>query len=572
MNLIKVGTAAINTKLCDYERNCLLIQEAIARAEQQHVTVLVLPELCITGYSLEDKILYRDVLARSYEALRNIRVPKGMIVFVGLPLELSGRTYNAMAALTVDGIQGGFLKKHLPTYGMFYEGRNWTAHTGGILCNIWGDVVFRVHKNFRKDPLCIGGQICEDLWTRGILPTNAQLIINGSASPFAPGKNDTRKGLIEAVCQMNSCAYAYANLLGLEHRVVFDGACFISSPDGVIAQSEILSKEEVVLTTGILDIDQLNQCRRENTTWRNETPVEYEEIIVALGGIELVEASGLSEGGFNSTGVFDALSLGLRDYYYKTGCFKKVVLALSGGRDSALCLLLAANAVPKEDIVTYYLPMEHSSEGTQKAAAALAAEVGVEHRVVNLSEVGKAMRSLGTYEGVALQNIQARARGTFILNEANRHQALVLCTANLSEAAVGYSTVGGDLSGGLSLINNIPKTMVSKLLEERLEQYPSLALTLALSPSAELAPGQTDESDLMPYPVLDRLIWLMVKEKRSAEECKRLMPKDQWPFITKFDRLLKQNQWKREQTPTGIRVLGLDLDPRTGFRFPIIQA
>jgi len=300
--------------------------------------------------------------------------------------------------------------------------------------------------------------------------------------------------------------------------------------------------------------------------------------------------------------LFSALSLGLRDYFEKVGVFDKFLVALSGGRDSALSLLLAVEAGKnlkegrcpnkyKDKVECIYLPHKsYSSSDTRKAAELLAKELGVPFKVVSIHEESeiaykKAVEIVGGEENVKAltqQNLQARVRGAMMLNWANNVNGLLLVTSNLSESAVGYTTTGGDNEGGFSPIANVPKTVISALLEYLAETrgIRALEMILKIPPTAELAPNQTDEGDLMPYKVLDELIFLFAKQRFSLVDCWKIIclrfpefsSKQLKKWTEDFAKRFVANQWKRDQHPVSLKVLEPDFDPKTGFRFPVIQS
>lgn len=419
--------------------------------------------------------------------------------------------------------------------------------------------------------------------------------------------------------------YAYANLLGCDSsRLVFDGGGLIATPDELIQEGPLLSRKSWTLSTAVADLDDIARIRAENTTWRLDASMRN-----GTGKTEIISAEDYD---FHPAPVedfaaqlpasfyvgdpkprktdrdpyldelFDALVLGLRDYFEKVGAFQRFLIALSGGRDSALCLLMAVEAAKSlnecteagryaERVSTVYLPNKlYSSSGTQEAARALAEELGVPFRVVSIHEeaevaLAKAAEMAGGADKIApmaKQNLQARVRGAMMLNWANSAGGLLLVTSNLSEAAVGYTTTGGDNEGGYSPIANVPKTLVSRLLEyiAARDGIASLRKVLAIPPSAELAPDQLDETDLMPYVVLDDLMHLYARRRLSLPDCWRILrqrhPKHgaeqlrEWTasFAVRF----AANQWKRDQHPVALKVMDLDLDPKTGFRFPVSQS
>jgi NAD+ synthase (glutamine-hydrolysing) len=626
MRLVRIGSAAISVKVGDFPWNAGRLRAVIEAAREQGVHLLVTPELGISGYSLEDRITWADITRQSWANLVELaECCKNMAAFVGLPVRIGAQTYNAAALLADGRVQGLVLKKYLPMYSIFYESRNYTAWAGGTTTINGvpaGDLVFDLP--FGK----VSAEICEDLWS----PTSpahervragAEIICNPSASPFLPGKNEERKRLVLQSAANLKSVYAYANLLGCDNsRLVFDGGGIIADPEGIIASGQILSRQSWSLVTGIVDLDNLTRLRSENTTWREGASSGAENVkTVSVTGLSFSQAS---IGDFADQlprsfyvpdvsprekprnpyldDLFDALVLGLRDYVEKVGVFERMIVALSGGRDSALCLLLAVEAAKsfKEGmeaekfarrISTIYLPTaKYSSQGTEKAARALAAELGVSFKVVNIDdEVTVALKKqaeiLGSSSAIhplAKQNLQARIRGNMILNWANSAGGIVLVTSNLSEMAVGYSTTGGDNQGGYSPIANVPKTLVSELLEYLSERddIRSLKEILVMPPSAELAPDQRDEDDLMPYAVLDDLLYLYARRRMPLVDCWRVVckrhpdrdPEQLRTWAKDFAQRFASNQWKRDQHPVALKVMELDLDPKTGFRFPVMQS
>jgi NAD+ synthase (glutamine-hydrolysing) len=433
-----------------------------------------------------------------------------------------------------------------------------------------------------------------------------------------------RRRLIVGAASSNACVYLFANLLGLDNaRLVFDGGGFIATPEGVVAEAPILSREAWGLTTAVVDLDSVSRARAENSTWREASHRSRSEEVLVVeveGGShtpapigEFVEQMGESlylpaprppvdEVKAYLDELFDALVLGLRDYFEKSKSFDRFLVALSGGRDSSLCCLLAVYAAKAlrggaeadryaERVSTAYLPHgAYSSDATRDAARSLAEQLGVPFQIVGISEeadvalakAGEMMGSLDDVTPIARQNLQARIRGAMMLNWSNSARGLVLVTSNLSEAAVGYTTTGGDNQGGYSPIANVPKTLVSRLLEHIAERdgLTSLDRVLALTPSAELAEDQSDEEDLMPYVVLDDLLFLFGRRRLALPDCWRILvhryperpPELLREWTARFGRLFAYNQWKREQLPTSLKVLELDLDPKSGFRFPVTQS
>ncbi len=630
MRLVRIGVGSVSVKVGDFTGNAARLRALIAAARGQGCHLLVTPELALSGYSLEDRVWWPDIARRSWRTLLSLaEVCHGISVFIGLPVHHDSMMYNA-AALLHDGlVRGLVLKKFLPTYSVFYEGRNWTAWSEGVTTINGvpaGDLVFRLP--FGK----VSAEICEDMWSPQTPAQNrvlagAEIMCNLSASPFTPGKNLQRRRIVQTLAERLACVYAYANLLGLDNsRLVFDGGGFIASPNGLLAEGKTLSKEYWTLTTGIADLEEVGRARAENTTWRQyasrKDGVAHVQVVDASTGEwepapvkayarqlphnffypqeQSVSGPNFAEEYLDE--LYDALVIGLRDYFEKVGAFDRFLVALSGGRDSALCLLLAVDAAKAleagtnssrypDHVWAVYLPNEpYSSPRTLDAAQSLAEELGVPFKVVSITEeariaLDKAGELMGGAEhvtGLAKQNLQARVRGSMMLNWANSARGLLLVTSNLSEAAVGYTTTGGDNQGGYAPIANIPKTLVTRLVERAAQRYhlESISKILAIPPSAELAPNQEDEADLMPYVVLDDLLYLFARRRMALTDCWRILvhrrpeydAEQLRTWTARFGKLFAQNQWKREQLPVAMKVLDLDLDPKTGFRFPVTQS
>jgi NAD+ synthase (glutamine-hydrolysing) len=628
MRLVRIGVAAVSVKVGDFKGNRDRLKAVVEEARAQGVHLLVTPELGISGYSLEDRIFWPDITLHSWKTLHELaKSCEGIAAFFGLPVRIGPLLYNATAMVYDGRVHGFILKKFLPTYSIFYEGRNWTAWTSGIteISGIpAGDLVFKLPFGM------VSAEICEDLWSAESpayprVLAGAEIICNGSASPFTPLRNRLRKRLVQGAAGNLACVYAYSNLLGCDNsRLVFDGGGFIATPEEVVAHGPTLSKAPWTLTSAVVDLDDVARIRGENTTWRQQAGIRN-----GACGVSTIRVNGayrpapveafaeqLPKSFFmpNRTlreadpqdayldELFDGLVLGLRDYFEKVGAFDRFLVALSGGRDSALCLLIAVHAAKAfkggdnadrfaDHVNAVYLPNSAiSSSGTLAAARGLAEELGVPFQVVTIEEEADAARQkaaelLGGADRVtnlAKQNLQARVRGAMMLNWANSARGLVLVTSNLSEAAVGYTTTGGDNQGGYSPIANVPKTIISRLLARLAERYnlKSVRAILDIPPSAELAPDQTDEADLMPYAILDDLLYLYGRRRMTLADCWRVLchrhtdhdPEQLRAFTERFGCLFANNQWKREQLPVTMKVMDLDLDPKTGFRFPVTQS
>ncbi|MCP4644388.1 MAG: NAD(+) synthase, partial [bacterium] len=272
MRLVRIGVGSVSVKVGDFTGNAARLREVIEEARGQGVNLLVTPELGISGYSLEDRVWWPDIARRSWDAVQRLaEACDGISAFVGLPVHHESMMYNGAALLHNGEVRGLVLKKFLPTYSIFYEGRNWTAwHEGVTKINgvPAGDLVFRLPFGV------VSAEICEDLWAskppaQERVLAGAEIICNLSASPFTPRKNLQRSRLVRNAAENMACVYAYANLLGLDNsRLVFDGGGFVATPTAIVAEGPILSRSYSTLVSGVVNLDDVARARGENSTWR----------------------------------------------------------------------------------------------------------------------------------------------------------------------------------------------------------------------------------------------------------------------------------------------------------------
>jgi NAD+ synthase (glutamine-hydrolysing) len=625
MRLVKIGVGCVSPRVGDLRGNRTLLEQLIEHARADGVTLLCTPELGISGYSLGDRVLWDDFPDRCFDEVENLAARCTDIdVFVGTPVHDESRIYNGLALLSGGEIAGITLKQFLPNYGIFYEGRQWTGWSHGttrIRGLPAGELLYRLPYGI------VGAEICEDAWSvnapsRKLALHGAEIIVNGSAAPFTAGKQARRRRIVAGAADALMAAYAYANLLGCDSsRLVFDGGGMIAAPGHGLTEGARLSTDGWTLATAVVDLGALESQRTANSTWRTTTlradpdaaqpeivpvmrahkPLDAKQAPVQPGSTYYLPASQPTHSTTEDLldDILDALTLGVRDYFVRAEAFDRFLVALSGGRDSALTLVAAWRATlalpdradPAERIACRYLPTQQfSSSDTQLAAVGLANELGVEVNVISIQEefdlaqkvLEQMVGDTAEIKPVARENAQARIRGAMMLNWANCVNGLVLVTSNMSEFAVGYYTTGGDNQGGFAPISGIPKTLVNRLLQRAAERWSlsSVEAILALAPSAELAEDQSDEAELMPYPVLDDILFLFAADRRTPVDVWRLVctkypdedPDRLRGWVAQFVRLFTQNQWKRDQSPVGLKMLELDLDPTTGFRFPVLQS
>lgn len=657
-----VAAASLNQTVGDWAGNEARIREVIAAARETGAKLLLLPEMCLPGYSLGDRLLRVGTIERSWEMLLRLRdATAGMAVAVGLPIQWEGVVYNAMALLADGQILGLAAKENLATGDVQYENRYYLSWPHGRRVDYRGPDGTTCPLGTQMFHLpglgTVAFEICEDAW-KGLRPgstyalAGAEILLNPSASWFTIGKHRLRRRLVEQISRADHCAYLYTSLSGCDAtRLIFDGSLFIAVDGRVEAEGRrFVFTRDWELVDRVVDLREIRHARMEEGSWREQNsratwgaygavpatvrvdgdfstrgvaaapppywiPRQADHPDPSLRYLEdLVYRRPIAECDLNHVELELALSLALRDYTRKTG-IKSCCLALSGGRDSAMVAWLVRQmhryshpelspeqlaARVGERFTCAYLATENSGPKTRAAARAVAAEIGATYHDGNVQPALSAAHDvIATMTGypldwaneahdVTLQNIQARVRGMLIWTLANLQNALLLVTSNKSEAAVGYTTMDGDSSGGLAPISDVPKSLIKLYLDWAADFHglKSLQLIKGMEASAELRPqgqGQTDEADLMPFHVLDQIMYAFVQLALDPREILiRLWPALQDHYrgdlarfaadVRKFVRLFCLAQWKRERIAISFRVTAFDLDPKTGFRFPPVQA
>jgi NAD+ synthase (glutamine-hydrolysing) len=541
---------------------------------------------------------------------------------VGVAVALGGRIFNAAAVVHGGRILGVVPKEKLPTYNVFYEARTFSRGAPGLALEYDGVPVGDYLFAFDFGTLAV--EVCEDVWSpdgpmRRRCYSGAELVLNVTCSPFRVGVVSTRREMLATRSADNQTVLAYANRVGAQDGLVFDGGGWVFQNGRRVLEAPRFREG---WTACVVDLDRTRHMRQENTTWssdcgdffRRETPVPVIpseqptgdrsglRYPVPAGANFFLPAAGKPDGVAPASppptareevldDLIEALVLGVRDYYKKTGAFRCLGIALSGGRDSMLTLLLAWRAAQLLDgcaITAFYMPTRFSGKATRDAAAALCREIGVELRTVPIDEAFD--RELEAVErmlqgeaptDLTRQNIQARLRAARMWSWANSAGALFLQTSDMSEKAVGYTTIGGDLEGALSVIANVPKTVVVALLERFHQRYGFAAIsqTLATSPGPELAESQDAEAELMPFPVLDACLHLYAGEKLAPDEVavvlRSIFP-DQSPdrlaaWADRFADLFTRSIYKWVQSPLALHVGSLDLDRERALQLPVVQ-
>jgi NAD+ synthase (glutamine-hydrolysing) len=632
MRLVKIGIASVNSTVGAVRSNvdrCVRTAHAMA---EDGATVALFPEQVIGGYAMEDLVQWRGFVATQRRELdRFARETAGLAtVFVlGVSVGVGGDLFNCGALVHRGKLLGLSPKEKLPTYNIFYEGRTFSRGTpllaldaGGVFC---GDRIYEL------DFGTLAIEVCEDIWSpdgpmRRRCYSGAELVLNLSASPFRAGVTSTRREMIATRASDNQCTVAYANLVGGNDGLVFDGGGYVNQNGRPMLDAPRFREG---FACAVVDLDRTTRCRREASTWRGDLEAFRREArVVPCLRVEgaTADRSGLAYPA-PPAGItfflpsasmptlsprdelldefFEALGLAVADYYRKTGAFKSIGLALSGGRDSLLTLLVAWRAAQlihadlqgpallermRTAIHAFYMPTRFSSEGTRGAAAQIAEDLGVSFTVLPIEEAFErelaATRSMLGEGGpapteITAQNVQARIRGTRMWNWANTSGALFLQTGNMSEKALGYTTVGGDLEGAYSVIANLPKTVVIALIDRLYRRFgfEGIRMTMGTTAGPELAENQSGEAELMPFEVLDACLHLYGAEKLAPDEVARALgsvfperaPAQLAAWAEKFARLFNRSIFKWVQSPLAIHVGSLDLDRERALQLPVVQ-
>jgi NAD+ synthase (glutamine-hydrolysing) len=540
---MKIALAQINTTVGDLPGNETKILAAYRRGIEAGADLVVFPELATTGYTPPAQLQRRPFVQHNLELLNRLASAAGktgmLVGFVGTNEQHVGREATNSTALLQDGaILATRSKTLLPTYDVFDEDRyfepaiaNAPAEFNGrklglTICeDMWNDEDFWDERRYRKNPAV---ELAE---------AGATILCNNSASPWHLGKNKTRYQMLSQLALKTKRPVVYCNLVGGNDELVFDGASLAFNSSGQLIAHGKLFEEDLVL----FDIDAAQ-------------PVLPPEIP-------------------DEEKVYGALVLGLRDYFHKCG-FTSAVLGLSGGIDSALTAVIAADALGRENVRGVSLPSQYSSSGSLDDARVLAANLGIQYDVVPIQPAFDATRKqlaplfAARKEDTTEENMQARLRGVMLMAMSNKFGSLLLTTGNKSEMAVGYCTLYGDMSGGLAVISDVPKTMVyriSKWVNREREIIPGASITKA--PSAELRPDQKDQDSLPPYELLDSILEHYVEKMKAPHEIVA-MGFDE-AIVKRVIKLIDGSEYKRRQAAPGLKVTSKAFG--VGRRIPIAQ-
>lgn len=545
---MRFAIGQINTTVGDLAGNVNLMIETARRAAAGGAQAVIFPELAVVGYPprdlLEKPSLYEQALAEEQRLARETAgLDLALIYGTVRPSEASTgkRAFNVAAVLRHGEIVFRQAKMLLPTYDVFDEGRYFLPADKQEVCRLlgadialtvcedaWNDKMFWERRLYARDPV-------EELVQAG-----ARILITINASPFHMGKRELRRQIFQTAARRHGISVIYVNQVGGNDQLVFDGSSFAMNAAGEVIASAASFAEDLVF----VDPETGEGDRHENLEDACES-------------------------------VYEALVLGTRDYIRKCG-FRQVLLGLSGGIDSSLTAVIAADAVGRENVTGVAMPGPYSSAGSVTDARALAQALGIRFETVPITSVYEQFLKLldplfgGRPRDVTEENLQARIRGVILMSLSNKWGALVLTTGNKSELAVGYCTLYGDMAGGLAVISDVPKTLVYQLARVANRRHPGAIpeSVFTKAPSAELRPNQKDSDSLPPYETLDAILRLYVEEylppRQIAEQLN--LPLDLVrDVVNKVDR----NEYKRQQAAPGLKVTSKAFG--MGRRFPIAQ-
>ncbi len=528
---VRVAGGQLNLTVGDLRGNETRIAEVMTWAEDQGADILLLPELAINGYPPEDLVLRRDFVRMGIEARDRLAEMSGRMAVVvgfvdfaapvvrGAPDAQERSVANAAAMLQHGRVVGVYHKVLLPNYGVFDEDRYFSV---GTIPNATWDL----------DGLEAGVSICEDIWVAEGPPaqqaaSGARILLNINASPFHRGKAFDRERMIVERAQASSTPVVYLNLVGGQDELVFDGASLVVSSEGTVIHRSPQFEEDLF----VVDVP----LAGEDAAVTSLTPL-----------LDPIEE------------VYRALTTGLGDYVRKNG-FRSVVIGLSGGIDSALTAVIAADAIGVDGVWGVAMPSRFSSQHSVDDAVELAANLGIRIDQVPIDDVYTSFLAIldplfaGTGFGVAEENLQARARGAILMAISNKHGPMVVATGNKSEMAAGYATLYGDMVGGYAVLKDVFKTLVYELARWRNKDgnvIPQSSIDKA--PSAELRPDQKDSDSLPPYEALDAILERYIEDDWSVGD---IVAEGYDPaLVARVCRMVDRNEYKRRQAAPGVKI------------------
>jgi len=551
---MKIAIAQINVTVGDVPGNVNRIVDFAERARAAGASLMVTPELALCGYPPEDLLLRPDFIAACEQALEDLaRRTHGIALVVGHPRASAGRRYNSASIIRDGRVAGLYDKRNLPNYTVFDEARYFESGSAPCVFGVNG-VQFGINicedtwgaaagvKRAGTDEVAIGVNICADSWQaeapRAARQAGAGVLLVLNASPYHMGKQQVRYDVMRERITETGMPLIYANMVGGQDELVFDGASFVLDRNGNLTHQLPWFEEALGLVTLADGAPQAGE--------RTPAPSAEEE-------------------------VYRALTLGVRDYVNKNG-FPGVLLGLSGGIDSALTLAVAADALGPDRVRAVMMPSQYTASMSREDAIAEAQALKVRYGEIAIKPLFDAFRAAlaeefkGLPEDTTEENLQSRIRGTLLMALSNKTGAIVLTTGNKSEMGTGYATLYGDMAGGFGVLKDINKMLVYRLAHYRNGIAPVIpARVIERAPSAELKPGQTDQDSLPPYDVLDAILEAYVENDMSPGEIiARGYPAAD---VKRVVQLVRVSEYKRRQAPIGIRITsrGFGKD----WRYPI---
>ncbi len=564
MHKLRVALAQINVTVGDLDGNKQKVLHYLDRARESEVDLIAFPELVITGYPPEDLLLKPAFIEANVKCLHEIAAEtRGLAAIVGF-VDAQDDLYNAAALLYEGTLAGVYHKHYLPNYSVFDEDRYFQVGQTSSVFVIRGATV--------------GVSICEDIWyptgppEMQALEGDAQVLVNISASPYHTGKGRFRERMLATRAADNVAIVAFCNLVGGQDELVFDGHSVIFNEKGeLVCRGRQFEEDLIVADLELEDVfrQRLRDPRRRKARQDPESSLTTRVLLSE----EEESQKGKPSAGMETcptlpdrrverldplAEIYQALSLGTRDYVRKNG-FQKVVIGLSGGMDSSLVATIAADALGAENVTGVFMPSRYSSGASRTDAQQLADNLGTDFLTIPIDDVFQvyldtlAQVFAGREPDVTEENIQARIRGNILMALSNKFGWLVLTTGNKSEMGVGYATLYGDMAGGFAVIKDVPKTLVYDLARYRnsLDQVIPRRV-LDKPPSAELRPDQRDTDSLPPYDVLDPLLHAYVEEDRELPEIVA-MGFDK-ATVKQVMTLVDRSEYKRRQSPPGVRI------------------
>ena len=522
MNQLTIVVAQINLLVGDIEGNAQrIIEETEVAAKQYHADIVLFPELALTGYPPEDLLFRPAFYHRCHNALKKIISSiNNTAIVIGYPEKLKNKNYNRAALIQNGAIKATYSKMDLPNYEVFDEKRYFTPGTKPCI--------------FKMKDVNIAIMICEDLWkpalTQQAAKAGVQLILSLNASPFDRHKARARENLLSMRTTESNAAIIYANLIGGQDELVFDGGSMVVNQEGTRCQQAAYFKEDRMLVEFTIDDD------KQISVIPKKIPLRLTE----------------------EENIYQTLVLGIRDYIAKNH-FPGAIIGLSGGIDSALTLAITVDAIGCDRTLAFMMPSRYTAKMSMEDAKKQAGLLGVKYEIINIESIFKVfLKSLepqfiGTQPDATEENLQARIRGTLLMALSNKKGHIVLTTGNKSEMAVGYATLYGDMAGGFSVLKDIPKTLVYRLANYRNSISPTIPDRVIMRPpSAELAEDQKDQDVLPPYPILDEILDRYIDLDQDPTTLHEAgLDKE---TVNKVIKMINRNEYKRRQAPIGIRV------------------